>query len=82
MKGPLLSLRALHRAGQRAWASLPIAEPQEPQLPPFDHTPAPYEGLSRDEVLALRKQYLSPGMLFRPGQQLLWRHCKRRTVQA
>ena len=51
----------MHPAGQRAFASLPIAEPQEPQLPPFDHIPAPYDGPSRDEVLALRKQYLSPG---------------------
>ena len=48
-------------AGHRAWSSLPVAEPQEPQLPPFDHTPAPYEGPSREEVYALRKQYLSPG---------------------
>ena len=52
-------------AGHRAWSSLPVAEPQEPQLPPFDHTPAPYEGPSREEVYALRKQYLSPGQPFR-----------------
>ena len=34
---------------------------QSPQLPPFDHTPAPYDGPSKEEVHALRKQYLSPG---------------------
>jgi len=31
-------------------------------LPPCDFTPAPYAGPSADEVLALRKQYLSPGL--------------------
>ena len=34
-----------------------------PQLPIVDHTPSPYEGPSRDEVLALRHQYVSPGVL-------------------
>lgn len=32
-------------------------------LPPTDHKPAPYTGPSRDEVLALRQQYLSPGLI-------------------
>ncbi|MEM7625764.1 MAG: aspartate aminotransferase family protein [Planctomycetota bacterium] len=44
-----------------------ISEPQTPPrtipLPQFDHTPAPYDGPSRDEVIALRRQYLSPGLL-------------------
>ncbi len=31
-------------------------------LPPTSHTPAPYTGPSAAEVLALRKQYLSPGL--------------------
>ena len=31
-------------------------------LPPCAHTPAPYTGPSADEVLALRKQFLSPGL--------------------
>ena len=33
------------------------------QLPIVDHTPEPYTGPSRDEVLALRHQYLSPGII-------------------
>ena len=33
-----------------------------PQLPPFDHTPQPYTGPSADEVLALRKDFLSPAI--------------------
>ena len=41
---------------------MPAVEPAEPQLPPFDHTPAPYQGPSKEEVHALRKQYLSPGV--------------------
>ncbi len=47
--------------GKRARSSLPIAEVAEPQLPPFDHTPAPYEGPPKEEVYALRKKFLSPG---------------------
>jgi alanine-glyoxylate transaminase/(R)-3-amino-2-methylpropionate-pyruvate transaminase len=33
------------------------------QLPPCDHQPASYDGPSRDEVLALRRKYLTPGLL-------------------
>lgn len=33
-----------------------------PVLPPTSHEPKPYTGPSADEVLALRKQYLSPGL--------------------
>src|SRR4051812_41138185 len=29
-------------------------------MPPFDHIPRPYTGPSRDEVLALRRQYVNP----------------------
>ncbi|HEY1377502.1 MAG TPA: aminotransferase class III-fold pyridoxal phosphate-dependent enzyme, partial [Gemmataceae bacterium] len=32
-------------------------------LPPSPHTPAPYDGPTRDEVLALRREYLSPGLI-------------------
>src|SRR5438034_8378881 len=32
-------------------------------LPLSDHRPAPYSGPSRDEVLALRRQYLTPGLI-------------------
>jgi len=32
-------------------------------LPPCDHVPEPYNGPDRDEVLALRRQYVSPGLL-------------------
>jgi len=33
------------------------------QLPIIDHKPEKYDGPSRDEVLALRTQYLSPGLI-------------------
>lgn len=33
------------------------------QLPIIDHQPTPYSGPSRDEVIALRKQYVSPGVI-------------------
>src|SRR5258707_4227990 len=31
-------------------------------LPPTSHTPAKYSGPTADQVLALRKQYLNPGL--------------------
>lgn len=34
-----------------------------PALPPFNHTPTPYTGPSADEVLKLRREYLSPGII-------------------
>ena len=37
--------------------------PRSLELPICDHTPAPYNGPSRDQVLALRQQYLSPGLI-------------------
>ncbi len=33
-----------------------------PDLPPCDHQPAPWNGPSAEEVLALRKQFLSPAL--------------------
>jgi len=33
-----------------------------PSLPPTDHKPHPYTGPSADEVLALRKQFMNPGI--------------------
>jgi alanine-glyoxylate transaminase/(R)-3-amino-2-methylpropionate-pyruvate transaminase len=32
-------------------------------LPPSSHTPAPYDGPSRQEILALRREYLTPGLI-------------------
>jgi alanine-glyoxylate transaminase/(R)-3-amino-2-methylpropionate-pyruvate transaminase len=34
-----------------------------PQLPACDHVPEPYDGPPKDEVLALRRQYLTPGLI-------------------
>lgn len=31
------------------------------ELPPDDHVPEPYTGPSKEEVLAMRKEFLSPG---------------------
>ncbi len=33
-----------------------------PTLPPFDHQPRPYAGPSAEEVLRVRKEFLSPGI--------------------
>ncbi len=37
--------------------------PVQSVLPPFAHTPAPYAGPSKQEVLAARAKFLSPGIL-------------------
>jgi alanine-glyoxylate transaminase/(R)-3-amino-2-methylpropionate-pyruvate transaminase len=34
-----------------------------PQLPPYDHQPRSYSGPSREEVLSLRSQYLTPALV-------------------
>jgi len=36
---------------------------KRPELPHFDHAPTPYEGLSFEEVMALRKRHLTPALL-------------------
>ena len=35
-----------------------------PKIPPFDYSPPPYDGPSADEILAKRKEYLSPSMFY------------------
>jgi len=42
----------------------PRAEQNAPplELPPTDHTPRPYTGPSRDDVLAMRRQYSNPAI--------------------
>src|SRR5512147_2355089 len=40
-------------------------------LPPTSHTPQPYTGPSAAEVLALRRQYLSPGLFLYYKQPLM-----------
>jgi alanine-glyoxylate transaminase / (R)-3-amino-2-methylpropionate-pyruvate transaminase len=62
-----------------------------PDLPPFDHQPAKYNGLSADEVLRLRKQFLNPGifiyykkpiMLVEGRMQYVWDEHGRRYLDA
>ncbi len=38
-------------------------EIKSPELPGYDHQPKPYTGPSYDEVMALRKRYLTPSLL-------------------
>ena len=40
-------------------------------LPPVDHTPRPYIGPSRAEVLAMRRQYTNPAVFTLYGEPLL-----------
>src|ERR1044071_4912992 len=61
-----LQLRLVYRLRSRVCFlhHLPqtLRKMKTPQLPPFDHTPQPYTGPSADEVLALRKEFLSPAI--------------------
>ncbi len=41
------------------------------QLPIADHQPTPYDGPSADEVIALRRQYVSPGVITYYKQPLM-----------
>ncbi|MEM6750949.1 MAG: aspartate aminotransferase family protein [Planctomycetota bacterium] len=60
-------------------------------LPQCDHTPRAYDGPSRDEVLALRQQYVNPGvltyyreplMLVEGNMQYLWDETGKRYLDA
>ncbi len=42
-----------------------------PTLPPTDHVPTPYTGSSAAEVLALRKQFLNPGIFLYYKQPIM-----------
>lgn len=64
-------LRALSKLGEstsRTWQSTGVRELSStsqslaPVMPSFSHVPAPYTGPSAEEVLQLRKTYLSPSL--------------------
>ncbi|MFN2477088.1 MAG: aspartate aminotransferase family protein [Chthoniobacterales bacterium] len=63
----------------------------KPELPPFEHKPAPYSGPSADAVLATRKQFLNPGiflyykkplMMVEGKMQYVWDEAGRRYLDA
>jgi alanine-glyoxylate transaminase/(R)-3-amino-2-methylpropionate-pyruvate transaminase len=60
-------------------------------LPPCSHKPAPYTGPSAEKILALRREYLNPGILLYYKQpimivegkmQFVWDHTGRRYLDA
>lgn len=62
-----------------------------PTLPPFDHTPAPYAGPSAEDVLAMRREFVNPGiflyykkplMLVEGRMQYVWDESGRRYLDA
>src|SRR5262249_29141356 len=65
-RGPDLEDQTARRLIVSATASRKTAE-----LPPCDHVPAAYDGPSKAEVVALRQQYLSPGLITYYGDPLL-----------
>ncbi|MBL8745715.1 MAG: aspartate aminotransferase family protein [Phycisphaerae bacterium] len=44
-------------------ASSPTTSPAAPQLPPCGHKPMPYAGPSKQEVLDLRREFLTPALV-------------------
>lgn len=42
---------------------MPNTATNSPTLPKFNHAPKPYTGPTRDEVLAMRREFLSPALL-------------------
>ncbi|MED6173734.1 hypothetical protein PIB30_062421 [Stylosanthes scabra] len=44
-------------------AAAPVAVVPPSELPPFDYVPPPYTGPSGDEILAKRREYLSPSIM-------------------
>ncbi|GBF91019.1 hypothetical protein Rsub_03874 [Raphidocelis subcapitata] len=60
-RGPLPWARAC--LATRGFAAQPKpSEDALPKMPAFDYKPVPYDGPSKEEVLALRKKYLSPSL--------------------
>ncbi|MEY2538695.1 MAG: hypothetical protein QOG67_2435 [Verrucomicrobiota bacterium] len=62
-----------------------------PELPSFDHQPRKYSGLSAEEILQLRKQFLNPGiflyykkpfMMVEGKMQYVWDQTGRRYLDA
>ncbi|GAV91672.1 Aminotran_3 domain-containing protein [Cephalotus follicularis] len=51
-------------------ASLHETDPFIPKIPPFDYSPPPYTGPPGEEILAKRKQYLSPSLFHFYNQPL------------
>ena len=58
-----------------------------PELPPCDHEPRPYDGPSYEEALALRSEFINPGvftyykeplMLVEGHMQYVWDHTGKR----
>ncbi|KAB5552230.1 hypothetical protein DKX38_009541 [Salix brachista] len=58
------SLRSPRCFSQLAQNQTPLPENEVPvpKLPPFDYSPPPYTGPPADEILAKRKEYLSPSL--------------------
>uniref|UniRef100_A0A6M2EAG7 alanine--glyoxylate transaminase n=1 Tax=Populus davidiana TaxID=266767 RepID=A0A6M2EAG7_9ROSI len=58
------SLRSPRCFSQLAQNQTPLPENEipVPKLPPFDYSPPPYTGPSAEEILAKRKEYLSPSL--------------------
>jgi alanine-glyoxylate transaminase/(R)-3-amino-2-methylpropionate-pyruvate transaminase len=62
-----------------------------PTLPPFDHAPTPYAGPSAEDVLAMRREFVNPGiflyykkpiMLVEGRMQYVWDETGRRYLDA
>ncbi|KAB5561775.1 hypothetical protein DKX38_006732 [Salix brachista] len=58
----LRSHRCFSQLAQKQTSSIHENDIPVPKLPPFDYSPPPYTGPSSEQILAKRKQYLSPSL--------------------
>src|SRR5215216_4119794 len=77
--------------GESLSRKAPMTTATLPTLPPFAYTPKPYRGPSRDEVLAMRREFLTPAlvtyyreplMIVEGRMQYLWDETGKRYLDA
>ncbi|KAB1224585.1 hypothetical protein CJ030_MR2G004977 [Morella rubra] len=60
-RNSVIAHRCLYQVARKE-ASLQENDVSVPKMPPFDYSPPPYNGPSADEILAKRREYLSPSV--------------------
>ncbi|KAI8475843.1 MAG: alanine-glyoxylate transaminase [Monoraphidium minutum] len=64
LRQPLAQALPWLQCSARGFSAAPEKATDLPQMPAFNYKPLPYSGPSKDEVIALRKKFLSPAMFW------------------
>lgn len=75
----LLTRRSQPLHWRRSFARVAVDAEKGPairELPPFDYSPLPYAGPAADEILAKRREYLSPSILHMYKNPVSWRNTR------